>query len=173
MLLSRIFLKEHLSWKQYTFITVVFIGIILTSRHKGFSVGRFAIAFNTILYGISGFLYGLEIMVYSIMYNIIEEKPDVVSFSSYIWNITKTLEICKKIKKIHNCKIVLGGPEVAYRPKDILEKYDFIDFVLSGEGEWSFPDFLDNINEDLSKVAGLSYRKNGEIISSLGIIKTD
>ena len=25
---------------------------------------------------------------------IIKEKPDVVAFSSYIWNITKTLEIC-------------------------------------------------------------------------------
>ena len=37
--------------------------------------------------------------------------------------------------------------------------------MLSGEGEWSFPDFLDNINEDLSKVAGISYRENGEIIS--------
>ena len=31
LLLSRIFLKEHLSWKQYVFITVVFVGIVLTS----------------------------------------------------------------------------------------------------------------------------------------------
>jgi radical SAM superfamily enzyme YgiQ (UPF0313 family) len=60
---------------------------------------------------------------------IIEEKPDVVAFSTYIWNVTKTLEICKRIKEKHNCKIVLGGPEVAYRQKDVLMKYDFIDFV--------------------------------------------
>lgn len=31
LLLSRIFLKEHLSWKQYALITLVFTGIILTS----------------------------------------------------------------------------------------------------------------------------------------------
>lgn len=31
LLLSRIFLKEHLNWKQYFLITVVFVGIILTS----------------------------------------------------------------------------------------------------------------------------------------------
>lgn len=31
LLLSRMFLKEHLTWKQYALITVVFIGIILTS----------------------------------------------------------------------------------------------------------------------------------------------
>ncbi len=97
---------------------------------------------------------------------IINEKPDVVAFSCYIWNITKTLEICSIIKRSHDCKIVLGGPEVAYRPKDILEKYEFTDFVLSGEGEWTFPDFLDNMNGDLTCVSGLTYRKNGEIITN-------
>ena len=81
---------------------------------------------------------------------IINEKPDVVAFSTYIWNVTKTLEICRIIKEKHNCKIVLGGPEVAYRQRNVLEKYDFIDFVLAGEGEWTFPDFLDNMNGDLS-----------------------
>ena len=69
---------------------------------------------------------------------IINEKPDVVAFSCYIWNISKTLEVCRIIKSNHECKIVLGGPEVEYRPKDVLEKYDFADFVLSGEGEWTF-----------------------------------
>lgn len=97
---------------------------------------------------------------------IINEKPDIVAFSCYIWNITKTLEICHLIKEKHDCKIVLGGPEVAYRPKDILEKYEFTDFVLSGEGEWTFPDFLDNINFDLSLVSGLTYRKKDEIITN-------
>ena len=96
---------------------------------------------------------------------IMNEKPQVVAFSTYIWNVTKTLEICRIIKEKHSCKIVLGGPEVAYRSKDVLEKYDFIDFVLAGEGEWTFPDFLDNMNGDLSLVAGLSYRKNSEIIT--------
>ncbi len=96
---------------------------------------------------------------------IINEKPQVVAFSCYIWNITKTLEICGIIKQNYDCKIVLGGPEVAYRSADVLKKYEFIDFVLSGEGEWTFPEFLDNIDEELSSVAGLAYRKNGEIIT--------
>ena len=96
---------------------------------------------------------------------IINEKPDVVAFSCYIWNITKTLEICQLIKQSHDCKIVLGGPEVAYRTKDVLEKYDFIDFVLAGEGEWSFPDFLDSMTGDLSCVAGLTYRQDKNIVS--------
>lgn len=96
---------------------------------------------------------------------IIGENPDVVAFSCYIWNITKTLEVCRIIKENHDCIIILGGPEVAYRPADILEKYGFADFVLSGEGEWTFPDFLDNLGGDLSLISGLTFRKNGEIIS--------
>lgn len=97
---------------------------------------------------------------------IIDEKPDIVAFSCYIWNITKTLEVCRFIKEHHDCKIVLGGPEVEYRSKDILEKYEYIDYVLSGEGEWVFPDFLDNINNDLNLISGLTFRDNGDIISN-------
>lgn len=92
------------------------------------------------------------------------ENPDIAAFSCYIWNITKTLELCSLIKKKCNCKIVLGGPEVSFRPVEIIEKYKFVDFVLSGEGEWVFPDFLDNIDGDLSEVAGLTYSNNNEII---------
>ena len=96
---------------------------------------------------------------------IIAEKPDIVAFSCYIWNITKTLEICRIIKENHSCPIVLGGPEVAYRPKNVLEKYDFTDYIISGEGEWTFSDFLNNFGGDLSSVAGLSFRNNGQVIS--------
>mgnify|MGYP002852739182 FL=1 len=48
------------------------IGIILTNKYKGFSVGKFALAFNAIIFGISGILYGLPIMIYSILYSLIE-----------------------------------------------------------------------------------------------------
>ncbi|MBQ2903848.1 MAG: DUF4080 domain-containing protein [Clostridia bacterium] len=102
----------------------------------------------------------------SFAWKIINESPDVVAFSCYIWNITATLGICRIIKQNHNCKIVLGGPEVAYCPANILEKYDFADYVLSGEGEWVFPDFLDNINGDLSAVPGVTCRKNGCIVTT-------
>lgn len=97
---------------------------------------------------------------------IINEKPDIVSFSSYIWNIEKTLELCKILKEKIGCTIILGGPEVSYRAKNILENYTFIDFVLSGEGEKSFPKFLDTYcnKDDLKSVSGLSYRENDNII---------
>ncbi len=98
---------------------------------------------------------------------IINEKPDIVSFSSYIWNIEKTFELSEILKNKIGCTIILGGPEVSYRAKDVLEKYSFVDFVLSGEGEKTFPLFLDAFfnNGELNIVSGLSYRKNDNIIS--------
>ena len=120
-------------------------------------------AFSKETYNVSVLESTINGDIESFAHKIIDEKPDVVAFSCYIWNITKTLEICHILKQNCGCKIVLGGPEVAYRSKDVLEKYEFIDFVLSGEGEWAFPDFLDNINGDLSSVSGLTYRQNGKI----------
>ena len=98
---------------------------------------------------------------------IIASKPDVVSFCCYIWNITQTLDICKSISSTLGCNIVLGGPEVAYRARDILKQYQFIDFVLSGEGEFCFPVFLDMLNGAYTKdqVPGLTFRKNDDIVS--------
>jgi len=48
------------------------IGIVLTNKYANFSVGKFALMFNFIIFGISGLAYGIPIMVYSIMYSIIE-----------------------------------------------------------------------------------------------------
>lgn len=94
-------------------------------------------------------------------------KADVYAFSCYIWNIEQTLYVCQKLKGKYDCKIVLGGPEVAYRAKDVLQKYGFIDFVLSGEGEFNFPKFIDVINLalPLNEVDGLTYRESGNILS--------
>ncbi len=96
------------------------------------------------------------------------EKADIYAFSCYIWNIEQTLYICEKLKNLHNAKIVLGGPEVAYRAKDVLQDYGFIDFVLSGEGEFNFPKLVDAINNNLlfSEVDGLTYRQNDNVLSN-------
>lgn len=99
-----------------------------------------------------------------IVRSVLTHQPQVVSFSCYIWNITATLSICEKIKKERDWTIVLGGPEVAYRAADVLKQYDFIDYVLSGEGEFCFPPFLDMLcgNGSKDSVAGLCYREAGK-----------
>ena len=100
----------------------------------------------------------------------INELPtaDVYAFSCYIWNVEQTLYVCRKIKEKREVKIILGGPEVAYRAKEVLNRYGFIDFVLSGEGEFNFPKCIDAINDKLAfdAVEGLTYIQNGNILSN-------
>ena len=76
---------------------------------------------------------------------ILDSAPDIISFTCYIWNIEKTLDLCSKLKNKTKAIIILGGPEVSYRPKDVLTNHDYIDYVLSGEGEEIFPLFVEGI----------------------------
>lgn len=68
---------------------------------------------------------------------------EVVAFSCYIWNITQTLAVAKKIKeKDPSVKILLGGPEVSYDWQDVMARPE-IDYIITGEGEIPFREFLD------------------------------
>lgn len=105
---------------------------------------------------------------YKIINEIVNKTPDIVTFSCYIWNITQTLLIAEKIKETLETKIVLGGPEVSYRSKDILYNYSFVDFVLSGEGEWCFSDLVNAIyaKRNLFSVQGLTFRYSNKIVQT-------
>lgn len=91
---------------------------------------------------------------------IIDEKPDILALSCYIWNINMTLFLAEKISNEYSCKIVLGGPEVSFCAEDILRKYRYIDYISCGEGEWSVSAFVNaiNNNSDLSSAEGLVFR---------------
>ena len=95
------------------------------------------------------------------------EKADVIAFSCYIWNIEKTLYIAQSLKAVNpELKIILGGHEVSHDSCKILEEHSYIDFVISGEGEKSFPLLLDALSGEiaLSDVSSLTYRKDGKIL---------
>ena len=79
---------------------------------------------------------------------------EVVCFSCYIWNITQTLAVSKLIKALNpNTKILLGGPEVTYDWKDVIQ-FPSIDFVVthlfsirigsSIHTYWRYPSATDN-----------------------------
>ncbi len=86
-----------------------------------------------------------------IVKDILKPNPVLVGFSCYIWNIEKTLEIAMLVKK-HSPKtiVVLGGPEVSYCAKKILQENNFIDCILSGEAEESFAQLFLNVANNLS-----------------------
>lgn len=78
-----------------------------------------------------------------VLQQIVATAPAVVGFSSYIWNIDATLALCAALKQaLPDVIIVLGGPEVSYCAKDVLQNNTQVDYILAGEGEESVPAFL-------------------------------
>ena len=94
---------------------------------------------------------------------IYEMGPRLVCFSTYIWNIDQTLEVCERIKLVSpNTRILLGGPEVSFDMKEFLLKNSFIDYVVYGEGEETFREFL--ISDEPLGIKGLAYRNGDKVV---------
>ena len=97
----------------------------------------------------------------NIIKDIFEQQPDMVIFSTYIWNKEYVFDITKELKKIlPNVKIALGGPEVSYEWDKTMQENSEIDYILTGEGEKILLNFL---TKNISEVKGVVYRENGEI----------
>ncbi|CEN80283.1 B12-binding domain-containing radical SAM protein [Paraclostridium sordellii] len=104
-----------------------------------------------------------------ILKDIYKNDYDVILFSTYIWNVNDIVKLCDNIKKVKpNMKIALGGPEVSYDSEDSMKKYDFVDYILYGEGELVFRDFVKYLKGDIKieDVDGIVYRNNKDIIKN-------
>lgn len=94
-------------------------------------------------------------------------SPEVVGFSTYIWNLKETLKVCEILKIVKpEIKILLGGPEVSYDGDEILKDIPYIDYIIYGEGEETFKEFLNAIKDDkdLNHIKGLIYREGNTVI---------
>ncbi len=93
---------------------------------------------------------------------IIKEKPDIVGFSILaIEQIYYTLALAKKLKQESNQKIIIGGAAVRLFPEKFL-KYDFVDFVIKGDGEIALKGLLEEKNRE--EINNIIYKEKGEII---------
>lgn len=94
-------------------------------------------------------------------------KPDVIGFSCYCWNIEIILDYCQSLKRlIPDVQIVLGGPQVSYNPNKTMKEYSEIDFIVTGEGEETFPELLSCLalgHKDFAGIEGLCYRHSTEV----------
>ncbi|HBE9444367.1 B12-binding domain-containing radical SAM protein [Clostridioides difficile] len=102
-----------------------------------------------------------------ILKDIYKNEYDIILFSTYIWNVGDIVKLCDNLKKIRpNTKIALGGPEVSYDSYDAMKKYDFVDYILYGEGELIFRDLVLHLQGkmEINDVNGLVYRQVNEII---------
>ncbi|OIJ18425.1 B12-binding domain-containing radical SAM protein [Anaerobacillus alkalidiazotrophicus] len=118
--------------------------------------------------------YEVEIKEYTIkdpslniLSDLYEKNADVIGFSCYIWNIEKTIEIIKMLKRVKpSLRIILGGPEVSFDVPYWMDRIPEVDFIVSNEGEETFKHLLDEIcgEQKYHLVFGATYRKDNEVI---------
>lgn len=112
--------------------------------------------------------FSINDRVENILEGIIEEKPDVVAFSCYIWNMEFVNRLAELIKLVDpNIEILYGGPEVSYEGKEFLENHEG-EYVIVGEGEKTFREFvLYKIGEGkIEDIKGLNYKRDGKVFEN-------
>ncbi len=97
----------------------------------------------------------------NIIKDLFEKQPDMIIFSTYIWNKEYVFSLIKELKKVlPSVKIALGGPEVSYKWERAIEENSEIDYIFTGEGEKILLNFF---TKDVKDVKGVVYREDQEI----------
>lgn len=91
--------------------------------------------------------------------------PDIIGLTVNIWNRNKCITLAESIKKTSPETVILvGGQEVTRSIVDYLELIDEFDYIIDGEGEIPFQQFLENWDAKTrtlrrpDAVTGLHYR---------------
>ncbi len=101
---------------------------------------------------------------------ILKEDPDILGFSSYIWNIDFVERLTSDLKKAkEGLFIVWGGPEVSFDSQEIMEANPAVDLIIRGEGEETALRLLQALEnkKPLDDILGITYRKDGRPIKNL------
>ncbi len=94
-------------------------------------------------------------------------KPDIVGTTCYAVGVYVAKELLREVKKFNsNIFTVIGGHHATLKPEDFFE--DFVDTVVIGEGEETFKELTDRLqnDKDISGVRGIAYRKGGRFLIS-------
>ena len=92
--------------------------------------------------------------------------PDMVCFSAMSMEAGEMEEIARLVKKEKpNCITVLGGPHASIFYDWALKNSD-IDYVVIGEGEETFPELLETLEQDkpLDQVKGIAFMRDGQLV---------
>ncbi|HEY5575543.1 MAG TPA: cobalamin B12-binding domain-containing protein, partial [Clostridiaceae bacterium] len=110
-----------------------------------------------------------------VLETLVIEKPDVVAFSCYIWNIEYVKYLSSLIRLVcPECIIMYGGPEVSFDSEEFLSA-NAGDFVIEGEGEETYRELIlkllglgikrENITDNIREltITGLYTKADGRI----------
>jgi len=92
---------------------------------------------------------------------------DVFGFSTICSSYPVTLRVAGEVKRAHpEAKVVLGGPQASVVDRQTMNAFRFIDFVVRGEAEQSFPMLLDSLSSASggAEIPGVTFRRGDEVV---------
>jgi len=93
---------------------------------------------------------------------IAETAPDVVGFTTMCNSYPQTLTLARHCKQVlPHVKIVLGGPQATAADQPTLMHFPWVDGIVRGEADTTFPDLIDHWatgQRTESELSGLSWR---------------
>lgn len=93
-----------------------------------------------------------------------QQKPDVIGITCMITEFNEALRVASICKEVEpTSTVIVGGPLPTSMPQAFLSQ-KFIDVVVIGEGEKTLVELIDKLelNETISNVPGIAYKKQGE-----------
>ncbi len=100
---------------------------------------------------------------------ILATTPELVAFSAQCTTYPAILQIASLLKQAQpDITVVVGGHNATFLARQTLERCPSIDLVIRGEGERTFPELVRALNrgEDLTGIAGLTWRKDRLVIDN-------
>lgn len=101
-----------------------------------------------------------------VMHRLQKENPDILGISAMTSEIYSAAKVAEEAKKrLPNCTTVIGGAHAISIPNETLEEFKDFDILVTGEGEITFLDLIQTIEENkpLDNVKGIMFRKDGEV----------
>lgn len=98
-----------------------------------------------------------------------KEDPDIIGFSVLLSTAKEAPKIAERVKTENpNIRVVFGSHHATFNAERILKKYPFVDIVVRGEGEHTSLEISRCLEKQrtLDKVEGVTFRKNGRIVSN-------
>jgi radical SAM superfamily enzyme YgiQ (UPF0313 family) len=98
-----------------------------------------------------------------------KEDPDIVGFSVLLSTAKEAPRIAERVKAENpNVLVVFGSHHSTFNSERILRSYPFVDVVVRGEGEYTSLELAECLEKrrGLDKVEGISFRKNGRVVSN-------
>jgi len=92
---------------------------------------------------------------------------DVFGFSTICSSYPLTLRLAREVKRTHpEAAIILGGPQASVVDVQTLEAFSFVDLIVRGEAEETFPLALEALSKGRAyeQVPGITFRNGNNIV---------